>query len=168
MDDLRAEEMSHPCEAEEDRDACYMREALAEARKALHWGDVPVGAVLVYEGQIVGRGANTRERDQDPLGHAEIHAIREAAKALGTWRLAGTTLYVTLEPCPMCAGAAVQSRISRLVFGAYDPKAGCAGSVYNLVEEPRFNHRLEVRGGVLADEAGELLRSFFRRLRSPR
>jgi len=145
-----------------------MREALAEARKALLWGDVPVGAVIVYEGQIIGRGTNTRERDQDPLGHAEIHAIREAAKVLNTWRLAGTTLYVTLEPCPMCSGAAVQSRISRLVFGAYDPKAGCAGSVYNLVEEPRFNHRLEVRGGVLADEAGELLRSFFRGLREPR
>ncbi|MBE3563854.1 MAG: nucleoside deaminase [Hydrogenibacillus schlegelii] len=145
-----------------------MRLALEEAKKALEKGEVPVGAVVVKDGVVVGRGHNVRETERDPLGHAELIAIREAARTLGGWRLGGTTLYVTLEPCPMCAGAVVQSRIDRLVFGAADPKAGSAGTLVNLVRDPRFNHRAEVRGGVLEAEAAVLLRAFFARLRKKR
>ncbi len=142
-----------------------MEQALAEARRAETLGEVPIGAVIVREGEVVGRGYNRRETDGDPLGHAEILAIREAARQVGGWRLTGCTLYVTLEPCAMCAGALVASRVERLVFGASDPKAGYCGSLGNLVQDVRLNHRLEVADGVLAEECGDLLRGFFARLR---
>ena len=147
----------------EDRE--WMEQALAEARRAETLGEVPIGAVIVCEGKVVGRGHNRRETDGDPLGHAEILAIREAAKQVGGWRLTGCTLYVTLEPCAMCAGALVASRVDRLVFGASDPKAGYCGSLGNLVQDVRLNHRLEVVDGVMAEECGDLLRRFFARLR---
>ncbi|MBX6351384.1 MAG: nucleoside deaminase [Clostridia bacterium] len=144
-----------------------MRRALALAREAARAGDVPVGAVVVgADGRLLGEGSNRREAEADPTAHAEIVALRAAARALGTWRLEGSTLYATLEPCPMCAGALVAARVRRLVFAARDPKAGAAGSLYNLVEDARLNHRLVVAAGVLADEAGELLRAFFRERRA--
>lgn len=136
--------------------------ALELAREAAARGEVPVGAVVVLDGEIVGRGANATETRQDPTAHAEILALREAASRRGSWRLTGATLYVTLEPCAMCAGACVLARIDRLVYGASDPKAGMCGSLENLVQDPRLNHRIEVVGGVAEPEAGELLRRFFR------
>ncbi|MGA9526321.1 MAG: tRNA adenosine(34) deaminase TadA [Myxococcaceae bacterium] len=145
-----------------------MREALALAREAEALGEVPVGAVAVHSGRIIGRGFNLRESERSPLAHAEMLALAEAAQALDAWRLTGVTLYVTLEPCTMCAGALVLGRIDRVVFGATDPKAGAVGSLYNLVEEPRLNHRMQVTGGVLADECGRLLTEFFRKLRENR
>lgn len=147
----------------EDRE--WMEQALVEARRAESLGEVPIGAVIVCGGEVVGRGYNRRETDGDPLGHAEILAIREAARQVGGWRLTGCTLYVTLEPCAMCAGALVASRVDRLVFGASDPKAGYCGSLGNLVQDVRLNHRLEVVDGVMAEECGDLLRRFFARLR---
>jgi tRNA(adenine34) deaminase len=141
----------------------WMRLALDEARAALPSGDVPVGAVVVGpDGVVVGRGHNVREAVGDPTGHAEVRALREAAAALGEWRLAGCTLVVTLEPCTMCAGALVLARVDRLVYGAQDPKAGAVGSLWDVVRDRRLNHRPEVVGGVLAAECGELLRTFFR------
>jgi tRNA(adenine34) deaminase len=139
----------------------YMRSALDAAREAAASGDVPVGAIVVRGGEVLARAANRTLRDQDPTAHAELLAIRQAAAALGSCRLEGCTLYVTLEPCAMCAGAMVLARIDKLVFGAWDEKAGMAGSVADLVRHPRLNHRPEVRGGVLADESGALLRRFF-------
>ena len=140
----------------------WMGEALALARQAAAEGDVPVGAVVVdAAGDVVGRGRNTRERDGDPTGHAEIVAIREAAAALGEWRLHGCTLVVTLEPCTMCAGAIVASRVDRLVFGPFDDKAGAVGSLWDVVRDRRLNHRPEVVSGVRAAESSELLRGFF-------
>jgi tRNA(adenine34) deaminase len=139
-----------------------MRAALAEARAALPAGDVPVGAVVVDPGaEVIGRGHNVRERDADPTGHAELGAIREAARRVGHWRLTGCTLVVTLEPCTMCAGAVVLSRLDRLVFGAYDDKAGAAGSLWDVVRDRRNNHRPEVVGGVLAEDCSTLLDDFF-------
>jgi tRNA(adenine34) deaminase len=138
-----------------------MRLALDEARRAASWGDVPIGAVLVHGGDVLSAAGNQRERLADPTAHAEILALREASRRVGSWRLEGCTLYVTLEPCPMCAGALVMARVDRLVFGAADPKAGFAGSLGDLVRDPRLNHRLEVTSGVEADAAAELLRSFF-------
>ncbi|MEP7012092.1 MAG: tRNA adenosine(34) deaminase TadA [Acidobacteriota bacterium] len=146
-------------------DKAWMELALAEARRAEALGEVPIGAVIVRGGEVVGRGYNRRETDGDPLGHAEILAIREAAEQVGGWRLTGCTLYVTLEPCAMCAGALVASRVERLVFGASDPKAGYCGSLGNLVQDVRLNHRLEVVDGVLGEECGDVLRRFFARLR---
>lgn len=143
-----------------DRD--YMQEALEEARKAFSKGEVPIGAVLVRDGRIISRAHNLREELHDPTAHAEILAIREAGKKLGGWRLPDSTLYVTIEPCPMCAGALVQARVSRLVYGAADVKAGAVHSLYNITEDERLNHRLEVTGGVLAEEAAALMREFFR------
>src|SRR5512138_2576168 len=140
----------------------FMREALALARAAGERGEVPVGAVAVFEGRVVGRGTNAREGARDPTAHAELAAIQEAARTLGRWRLTGVTLYVTLEPCAMCAGAMVLARIDRLVYAASDPKAGAVGSLLDLSADPRLNHRFAVERGLLADEAGELLRSFFR------
>ena len=141
----------------------WMRLALDEARAALPSGDVPVGAVVVGpDGVVVGRGRNVREAEGDPTGHAEVRALREAAAALGAWRLAGCTLIVTLEPCTMCAGALVLARVDRLVYGAEDPKAGAVGSLWDVVRDRRLNHRPEVVGGVLAAECGDLLRAFFR------
>ncbi|XXF79809.1 tRNA adenosine(34) deaminase TadA [Myxococcaceae bacterium GXIMD 01537] len=146
-------------------DEAFMQQALALAREAAVLGEVPVGAVAVHDGKVVGTGFNRREVDRNPLAHAEMLALDIAAKSLGAWRLTGVTLYVTLEPCAMCAGAMVQGRVTRLVFGASDPKAGAVGSLYNLVEEPRHNHRVQVTGGILADESRELLKDFFGRLR---
>ncbi|HVM11702.1 MAG TPA: tRNA adenosine(34) deaminase TadA [Actinomycetota bacterium] len=141
--------------------------ALEEARTCIGWGDVPVGAVVAKGTEILARAGNERERRGDPTAHAEILALREAAARAGSWRLDGCTLYVTLEPCAMCAGAVVLARLDRLVFAAKDPKAGFAGSLGDLVRDPRLNHRAEVVTGVLAEEAGELLRSFFRDRRAP-
>ena len=146
---------------ERPEDQVWMTEALAEARRAAGIGEVPIGAVVVREGEVLGRGHNRRETDGDPLAHAEILAIRQAAAAIGGWRLSGCTMYVTLEPCAMCAGAIVLGRISRVVIGAWDPKAGMAGSVGDLLRHLRLNHRPEVAGGVLEDECGALLRDFF-------
>lgn len=140
-----------------------MRLALVEALKASEEGEVPVGAVIAdANGRVIGRAHNSRERLRDPTAHAEMIAITQAAEALGSWRLEGTTMYVTLEPCAMCAGAVVLARIPRLVFGALDPKAGACGSVLDVIRHPRLNHRPEIEGGVLASEAGELLTEFFR------
>ena len=143
-----------------------MRLAITEAREAQRLGEVPVGAVLVKEGAIVGRGRNSPIASCDPTAHAEIGAIREAAQRLGNYRLTGTTLYVTLEPCIMCAGAMRHARVARLVYGAADPKSGVAGTVIDLCRGPGANHDLEVTGGVLAEECGELLRGFFRSRRT--
>jgi len=139
----------------------WMRRALAQARAALEHGDVPIGAVVVHEGRVIGSGHNERERLQDPTAHAEVLALREAAAALRSWRVLDSTLYVTLEPCAMCAGAIVLSRIPRVVYGTTDPKAGAAGSVMDVTGDPRLNHRPQVIGGVLAGECGDLLRAFF-------
>ncbi|MGE5654214.1 MAG: tRNA adenosine(34) deaminase TadA [Bacillota bacterium] len=149
-------------------DESCMRLAIEAALEAQAIGEVPIGAVIVRDGQVIGRGFNRRESWRDPTAHAEMIAIRQASETLGGWRLPGTTMYVTLEPCPMCAGAMMLARIERLVFGVRDPKGGCVGSIYNLVQEPRFNHRLEVTEGVLAEECGALLKNFFRNLRSKR
>ena len=143
-----------------------MREALSLAAEAALAGEVPVGAVAVLDGQVVGRGRNRREEDRDPCAHAELLAIREAARTLGRWRLTGVTLVVTLEPCAMCAGAMVLARIDQLVFGAPDPKAGAVGSLMDLSSDPRLNHRFPVEGGLRADECGEQLRAFFRSRRA--
>ncbi len=144
----------------------YMEAALAEARKAAEAGEVPIGAVAVHDGGIIGRGQNRVLRDNDPTAHAEIVALREAAAALGNYRLNGCTLYVTLEPCAMCAGAMIQARIDRLVYAADDPKAGAAGSVLAVLNHPRLNHQMQIQPGLLADEAGDLLRGFFRERRT--
>ncbi len=146
----------------------FMMAAIEEAGKAAAIGEVPIGAVIVRNGEIVGRGYNLRETQKDPTLHAEMIAIREASEKLGGWRLIGCTLYVTLEPCPMCAGAIVQSRIEQVVYGARDPKAGCAGTLMNLLEEPRFNHQVPVMEGVLAEECAQMLKNFFRGLRKKR
>ena len=151
----------------DDLDAHMMQRALALAAEAAAAGEVPVGAVVVDEGGvIVGEGRNTREREQDPLGHAELLAIAAAARRLGRWRLSGCTLSVTLEPCIMCAGALVNARVDRLVFGAIDPKAGAVGSLADVCRDARLNHRLSVDSGVLADDCGAVLRSFFRARRA--
>ena len=152
------DETSHLGSAADDR---FMRLALDEGRRCADHGDVPVGAVVVRGGEVVAVAGNSRELAHDPTAHAEILAVRAASEALGSWHLEGCTLYVTLEPCAMCAGAVVLSRIDRLVFGAADPKAGFAGSLGNLVRDERLNHRAVLEGGVLAQECGELLRTFF-------
>jgi len=138
-----------------------MREALEQARAAAHHGDVPVGAVVVHEGRIIARAHNERELRGDPTAHAEVLALRSAAQAVGGWRLEGCTLYVTLEPCVMCAGALQQSRIDRVVFGAADPKGGATGTLYNVAADPRLNHEVDVTHGVLAEESSRLLSEFF-------
>ena len=143
-------------------DATWMAEALAEARKAAAEGEVPIGAVVVHESRIVGRGRNARETRRDPTAHAEVLALQEAARALGRWRLTGATVYATLEPCPMCAGALVNARVDRLVYAVPDPKAGAAGTLFDIVRDGRLNHRIEVTAGVLARECGDLLTEFFR------
>ena len=142
-----------------------MRAALAEAEAAAAKGEIPIGAVIVRGGELIASGHNVRETERDPTGHAEMVAIRRAAARLGAWRLTGTTLYVTIEPCPMCAGALVLARIERLVYGAADPKAGACGTLWNLVQDPRLNHRLAVTAGVLEDECRAVIQAFFRRLR---
>ena len=150
-----------------ETDLGHMRSALAEAEIAADSGEVPVGAVVVSGGEVIARGHNRSETDNDPSAHAEIVALREAARNVGNCRLTDATLYVTLEPCAMCMGAMVQARIARLVFGAYDPKAGAAGTVIDLSDSPSFNHRFEINGGVLADECGAILKSFFESKRRP-
>ena len=147
-------------------DVAWMRLALLEAERALVHGDVPVGAVAVRGGVVVGRGHNRKEVDADPTAHAEMIALHEAARTLGGWRLVGVTLYCTLEPCPMCAGAMVSARLPRLVYGADDAKAGAAGSIVELLRDPRFNHRVTVTRGVLAEESQALLERFFATLRN--
>jgi tRNA(adenine34) deaminase len=147
-------------------DELYMRAALEQARQAQQAGDVPVGAVVVRDGQVIAAGFNRRIIDRDPTRHAEMLAIQGAAAAIGDWRLDDCTLYVTLEPCPMCAGAIVLARLRRLVYGADDPKAGAVRTLYNLCDDRRLNHRLEVTCGVLAAECGEMLSGFFRNKRS--
>ena len=144
-----------------------MRLAIAEARIAAQVGEVPVGAVVVVNNKAIARGINRTISDTDPSAHAEIVALRAAARELGNYRLSNATLYVTLEPCAMCMGALVQARIGRLVFGAYDPKAGAAGSAIDLSDSPSFNHRFEINGGVLAEECGAVLKTFFESKRSP-
>lgn len=143
-----------------------MRLALEEAKSCANSHDVPVGAVVVQEGSVIARGRNRREADQDPCAHAELLALRQAAAELGSWRLTGVTLYSTLEPCAMCAGALVLARVSQLVYATDDPKAGAAGSVLNLLQHPSLNHQVHIRRGVLADEAASLLRDFFHSLRA--
>ena len=147
------------------QDEKYMKEALKQAVKARKIGEVPIGCVIVYEDRIIGRGYNRRNTDKSTLAHAEISAIKKAAKVIGDWRLEECTLYVTLEPCPMCGGAIVQSRMKRCVIGTMSPKSGCAGSILNLLQEPRFNHQVEITEGVLRDECQEMLQEFFRELR---
>jgi tRNA(adenine34) deaminase len=143
------------------RDEYYMRLALREAERALEHDDVPIGCVIAHEGEVVAAAGNERELRGDPTAHAEVLALREASRVLGGWRLGGTALYVTLEPCAMCAGAIVLGRVPRVVYGTTDPKAGAAGSVLDVLGEPRLNHRPEVAGGLLAGEAADLLRRFF-------
>jgi tRNA(adenine34) deaminase len=150
-----------------DEDADFMDVALEEAQACLEWGDVPIGAAIVARGVILSRAGNQREHLQDPTAHAEILAIRAAAEALGSWRLLGCTIYVTLEPCAMCAGALVLARVARLVFGATDPKAGFVGSLGDIARDPRLNHRLEVTSGVGAAQSAGLLREFFAAKRRP-
>jgi len=146
-------------------DEPFMRMAIQEAGACLVWQDVPVGCVIARGPEVLAVAGNGRERHHDPTAHAEILALRAASRVSGSWRLDGCTLYVTLEPCAMCAGAIVLARVDRVVFGAADPKAGFAGSLDNLVQDPRLNHRVELEGGVMADECGELLKSFFRERR---
>lgn len=146
-------------------DEKYMREAIKQARKAAKIDEVPIGCVIVYDDKIIARGYNRRNTDKSTLAHAEIIAIRKAAKVIGDWRLEDCTMYITLEPCPMCAGAIVQARIPRVVVGAMSPKAGCAGSVINLLQMDGFNHKAELTSGVLVDECRTMLQDFFKEMR---
>lgn len=143
----------------------YMRAALQQAKKALRLGEVPIGCVIVHEGKIIARGYNRRNTDRNTLAHAEITAIRRASRVIGDWRLEDCTLYVTLEPCQMCSGAIVQARIPQVVIGCMNPKAGCAGSILNLLEMPEFNHQVQVERGVLEEECSVILKQFFKDLR---
>ena len=142
-----------------------MQMAIDEAKKAEALGEVPIGAIIVHDDKVIARAHNLRETTQNAITHAELSAIQDACREIGSWRLEETTLYVTLEPCPMCAGAILQSRIPRVVYGARDPKGGCVDSLYRLLNDPRFNHECEVTEGVLGDECGEILTSFFRGIR---
>lgn len=146
-------------------DETYMKEAIDEAERAGAIGEVPIGAVVVSDGRIIGRGHNLREKESDPTAHAEIVAIRQAAHRIGSWRLTECTLYATIEPCPMCAGALVMARVERLVYGATDPKAGAVDSLFDVVRDTRLNHRMDVTAGVLQNECAALMQAFFRRLR---
>ena len=143
----------------------YMKEALKQAKKAYALGEVPIGCVIVHEGKIIGRGYNRRNTDKNTLAHAEITAINKASKVIGDWRLEECTLYVTLEPCQMCAGAIVQARIPEVVMGCMNPKAGCAGSILNILEMPQFNHQVKVTRGILEEECSQMLKTFFEELR---
>ena len=143
----------------------YMKEALKQAKKAYALGEVPIGCVIVHEGKIIGRGYNRRNTDKNTLAHAEITAINKASKVIGDWRLEECTLYVTLEPCQMCAGAIVQARIPEVVMGCMNPKSGCAGSLLNILEMPQFNHQVKVTRGILEAECSQMLKTFFEELR---
>lgn len=151
-----------------DEAADWMRRAIEQAQRALALDEVPIGCVIVHDptGRVIGEGYNRRETDHDPTAHAEMLAIRQAGQSLGHWRLIDCTLYVTLEPCPMCAGAIVNARIPRLVYGATDPKAGACETLYTITQDPRLNHRVDCTGGVLADQCAQLLKDFFARQRS--
>ncbi len=154
---------------EQDKiDRKYMREAIKQAKKAYALEEVPIGCVIVYEGKIIGRGYNRRTVDKNPLAHAEIQAIRKASRKMGDWRLEDCTLYVTLEPCQMCSGAIVQARMKRVVVGCMNPKAGCAGSILNLLDVKEFNHQVELKTGVLEDECSQMMKQFFKELREKR
>ena len=153
------------CTEQKKLDEKYMREALRQARKAYKLDETPIGCVIVHDGQIIGRGYNRRNTDKSPLAHAEISAIKKASRKLGDWRLEECTLYVTLEPCQMCAGAIIQSRVTRVVVGCMNPKAGCAGSVLNLLDVKAFNHQARLTTGVLEEECSALMTGFFRELR---
>ena len=146
-------------------DEKYMREAIRQAKKAYALEEVPIGCVIVYENQIIGRGYNRRTVDKTTLAHAELQAIRKASRKLNDWRLDGCTMYVTLEPCQMCAGAIIQARIKRVVVGCMNPKAGCAGSIFNLLDVPQFNHQAELTTGILEEECSSMMKQFFRELR---
>ena len=146
-------------------DEKYMKEAIRQAKKAKTLDEVPIGCVIVYEDKIIARGYNRRNTDKNTLSHAELNAIRKASKKLGDWRLEGCTMYITLEPCQMCAGAIVQARVTRVVIGSMNAKAGCGGSILNLLEMQEFNHQAEVERGVLQEECSEMLSAFFRKLR---
>ncbi len=156
----------HTIQPDEAQDQKFMRAAIAQARKAQALDEVPIGCVIVYEGRIIARGYNRRNTDRNTISHAEMNAIAKASKKLGDWRLEGCTIYITLEPCQMCSGAIVQSRIDRCVIGAMNPKAGCAGSVMNLLQVAQFNHQVEITRGVLEEECSSMLSSFFRTLRA--
>jgi tRNA(adenine34) deaminase len=147
-------------------DIFYKKEALAEARRGFILGEVPIGCVIVHEGQIIARAANERATRKNVLCHAEITAINQACETIGDWRLENCRIYVTLEPCPMCAGAIIQARIPTVIFGAFSPKAGCAGSILNILNEPRFNHQAEIISGILEEECAALMSEFMRNLRS--
>ena len=149
-------------------DEGFMKEAIRQARKAEAIGDVPIGCVIVYEGRIIAKGYNRRNKDKTVLAHAELLAMKKACRIIGDWRLEDCTMYITLEPCPMCAGAIVQARIPRVVIGSMNPKAGCAGSVLNLLQEDGFNHQVQIEAGVLEEECSGMLSDFFRRLRTIR
>lgn len=148
-----------------EQDRQFMHLALEEAKKAGNLGEVPIGAIIVHKGEVIASASNLRETTQNAVTHAELMAIQQACEKIGSWRLEETTLYVTLEPCPMCAGAILQSRIPRIVYGARDMKAGCVDSLYRLLNDPRFNHECEITEGVLAEECGQILTHFFRALR---
>ena len=154
------EEKAHRKERER-----FMRQAITQAKKAEKLMEVPIGCVIVYEGKVIARGYNRRNTDKNTLSHAELNAIRKASKKLGDWRLEGCTLYVTLEPCQMCAGAIVQARIPKVVIGAMNPKAGCAGSILDLLQEKRFNHQVDKVIGVLQEQCSQMMQNFFRELR---
>lgn len=149
----------------EKRDQKFMRQALTQARKAQKIGEVPIGCVIVYEGKVIGRGYNRRNTDKSTLSHAEINAIKRASKRMDDWRLEECTLYVTLEPCQMCAGAIVQARIKEVVIGAMNPKAGCAGSILNILNVKQFNHQVTITKGVLEEECAKIMKDFFQSLR---
>lgn len=151
-----------------DDNVRYMQLALRQAQAALDEGEVPVGCVIVHDGEVIGRAHNQRETLQDPTAHAEILAITQAAAHLGSWRLEDTRMYVTLEPCPMCAGAIILARIPQVYYGATDPKAGCCGTLMNLLDDPRFNHRVQLYPGLLAEDCGAVLTAFFRNIREQR
>jgi len=149
----------------EQLDIQYMKQAIFQAKKAYEKKETPIGCIIVHEGKVIGRGYNRRMTDQNTLAHAELNAIKKASKKLGDWRLDDCTMYVTLEPCQMCAGAIVQARIKRVVIGCMSPKSGCAGSILNLLQVPEFNHQVEITQGVLEEQCSEMMKQFFRELR---
>lgn len=152
-------------ELQEKQDIKYMKEAVKQAKKAYALGEVPIGCVIVYEDKIIGRGYNRRTIDKNTLAHAELQAIRKASRKMNDWRLEDCTLYVTLEPCQMCSGAIVQARIRRVVVGCMNPKAGCAGSIMNLLQVPQFNHQVELTTGIMGEECIRMMKTFFKELR---